>query len=147
MNLNIIEEFNNEINDFFDSINKNDNNNYYLNKHYLDNNNDNDNDNNNDNNKLKIILNKLNEETILKLKHTIYINEFNETHINKILIRINKNSGKIYNYVKIVNINNNILHIKSLNGNKIKIIDSNYYFCFILKYNNLNDYLKSFLSN
>ena len=102
-----------------------------------------------DEDQLKIILDNYDERSILKLKNTIFKTELNKEDENKLLLRINKENGYLYKYVKIVEIKEDSQFIKicGLKSDKIKLIDSSKYYLFILKYNNFRDYLESFLYN
>ena len=100
-----------------------------------------------DEEQLKKILEDCDEKSILKLKNTIFKTELNKEDENKLLLRINKENGYLYRYVKIVEIKEDSQFIKicGLKSDKIKLIDSSKYYLFILKYNNFRDYLESFL--
>ena len=54
-----------------------------------------------DEDQLKIILDNYDERSILKLKNTIFKTELNKEDENKLLLRINKENGYLYKYVKI----------------------------------------------
>ena len=138
---NVIEDINNDINNFFNEIKKiNEKKTIYyeeIKKEELT-----------DEEQLKNILDNYDKKTILKLKNTIYKKELKKEDENKILIRIHKVTGYMYRYAKIVQINEDsqYIRISGLKSDKIKLIDSDKYFLFILKYNNFRDYLESFLS-
>ena len=138
-----IENINNEIDLFFNNIkqiNKKKDYNYEY-KNYEE--------KLNDEEQLKNILENCDEKSILKLKNTIFKNELNKEDENKLLLRINKENGYLYNYTKIVEIKEDSQFIKicGLKSEKIKLIDSSKYYLFVLKYNNFRDYLESFLYN
>jgi hypothetical protein len=100
-----------------------------------------------DEEQLKKILENSDEKSILRLKNTIFKTELNKEDENKLLLRINKENGYLYRYVKIVEIKEDSQFIKicGLKSEKIKLIDSSKYYLFVLKYNNFRDYLESFL--
>lgn len=126
-------EINNEINDFYNKLN--------IINNFVENKNK-----NNKFNNFKNIFKNYDENTILKFKNTEYKDSLSINDINKLLVRINKKNGKIYNFVKIINIiNNKYIKICDLKNNNIRIINCDKYFLFVLKYNNFRDFLESFL--
>ena len=134
--------------------NNNYNNNYirYFNNYYKNNYNNNykkyDNyENYNDEELFEKIMKKYDEKQIMELKNTIYRKELTKEDENKLLLRINKYNGKMYKYMKILEVNEDSDYIKvvALKSTKLKLIDSRKFFMFILKYNNFKEYLESFI--
>ena len=123
-------------------------NNYYKNNYYNNNYKKYDNyENYSDDELFEKIMNEYDEKQIMELKNTIYRKELTKEDENKLLLRINKYNGKMYKYMKILEVNEDSDYIKvvALKSTKLKLIDSRKFFMFILKYNNFKEYLESFI--